>query len=207
MVQLTRIYTKSGDKGKTSLGSGERVTKTSERICAIGTVDEANALLGVVRLSTQSQVDIDTVFARLQNDLFDVGADLCLPLKPTSESTNAPLRVTQNQVSFLENQIDTLNAQLSPLTSFVLPGGTPASAHLHHARTVVRRAEREVCQLMQVENEACSPLVLSYLNRLSDYLFVAARFLNNKGEGDVLWVPGGPNTYPSSEGKSASQRG
>lgn len=192
MVQLTRIYTGGGDKGKTSLGTGKRVSKTSSRIQAIGAVDESNALLGLVRLHTKDHEDIDRVLARLQNDLFDLGADLCVPENPAEKLEYPPLRIRQDQADFLENQMDLLNESLEPLKSFVLPGGTQASAFLHHARTVARRAERDVCSLREEEgDQACSAHVVRYLNRLSDYLFVLARFLNNKGEGDVLWVPGG----------------
>lgn len=191
MVQLTRIYTGGGDKGKTSLGSGQRVSKNAARIRAIGTVDEANALLGLVRLHTQGAPEIDRCLAGLQNDLFDLGADLCLPEDPKEGTA---LRLRPDQAAFLERQMDLLNTSLRPLKSFVLPGGSPASAHLHHARTVVRRAERDICALIEEEGEkAVSPPVVRYLNRLSDYLFVLARSFNDQGAGDVLWVPGGAN--------------
>lgn len=192
MVQLTRIYTGGGDKGKTSLGTGKRVAKTSARIQAIGSVDETNSLIGLVRLHTQEHPEIDAALARLQNDLFDLGADLCVPDQPGEKPEYTPLRLREDQADFLEQQMDTLNTSLSPLTSFVLPGGSSASAFLHHARTVARRAERDVYALKEAEgDQACSPQVTRYLNRLSDYLFVLARFLNDKGEKDVLWVPGG----------------
>ncbi len=189
MVQLTRIYTGGGDKGKTSLGSGQRVSKNAARICAIGSVDESNALLGIVRLYTKDSKEVDRSLARLQNDLFDLGADLCLPEDPKDFP---PLRLRKDQADFLEKQMDEMNQSLEPLTSFILPGGHPVSAYLHHARTVVRRAERDVCALREEEGEAAvSPPIVRYLNRLSDYLFVLARFLNDRGNSDVLWVPGG----------------
>ncbi|WP_374649967.1 cob(I)yrinic acid a,c-diamide adenosyltransferase [Dongia sp.] len=183
MVQLTRIYTKGGDKGSTSLGSGKRVKKHDLRVAAYGTVDEANAAIGVARL--QCSGDIDTMLNRIQNDLFDLGADLCQPEDPKDYP---PLRVIEAQVERLEQEIDRLNAELEPLKSFVLSGGTPAAAHLHLARTVARRAERDITALM--EHESINPAALRYINRLSDLLFVMARYLNDKGRGDVLWVPG-----------------
>lgn len=184
MVQLTRIYTRGGDKGKTSLGSGKRVLKHDPRVAAYGTVDEANATLGLVRLNVAP--DLDELLERVQNDLFDVGADLCTPAEDEPEFE--PLRVTAPQVDWLERQIDRLNAELKPLKSFVLPGGSPASAHLHLARTVTRRAEREITLLG--EHEPINPEALRYLNRLSDLLFVLARHANDRGDGDVLWTPG-----------------
>lgn len=183
MVQLTRIYTKGGDKGSTSLGSGKRVKKHDFRVSAYGTVDEANAAIGVARLHTNG--DIDAMLNRIQNDLFDLGADLCQPEDPKDYP---PLRVVEAQVERLEQEIDRLNGELQPLKSFVLSGGTPAAAYLHLARTIARRAEREITALMEVE--PVNPAGLRYINRLSDLLFVMARYVNDKGEADVLWVPG-----------------
>jgi cob(I)alamin adenosyltransferase len=183
MVQLTRIYTKGGDKGTTSLGSGKRVKKHDLRVAAYGTVDEANAAIGVARLHASG--DIDAMLNRIQNDLFDLGADLCQPEDPKDYP---PLRVVEAQVERLEQEIDRLNAELEPLKSFVLSGGTPAAAHLHLARTVARRAERDITALM--EHESVNPAALRYINRLSDLLFVMARYVNDKGRADVLWVPG-----------------
>ncbi len=187
MVRLTRIYTRGGDKGKTSLGDGTRVSKHALRVEAYGTVDEANSVIGLARLHTGG-VPADGLLARIQNDLFDLGADLCTPPK-TDEAPGQALRVTQAQVDRLEAEIDSLNAELAPLNSFILPGGSAASAHLHHARTVVRRAERLIFALS--EEEAVTPAALAYANRLSDHLFVLARALNRNGIDDVLWVPGG----------------
>ncbi|MEJ1994599.1 MAG: cob(I)yrinic acid a,c-diamide adenosyltransferase [Limibacillus sp.] len=184
MVQLTRIYTRGGDKGKTSLGSGERRAKYDLRIAAYGTVDEANAVLGLARLHTDG--DHDSVLERVQNDLFDLGADLCTP--EVEKPEYPPLRVEAAQVERLEKEIDRLNADLKPLKSFILRGGNAAAAHLHHACTVTRRAEREVVEL--ADRETINPEVVRYLNRLSDLLFVMARHANGKGEADVLWVPG-----------------
>lgn len=188
MVVLNRIYTKGGDKGETSLGDGTRVPKCSLRIAAIGAVDEANAALGLARLHTKGEPD--AMLARIQNDLFDLGADLCVPEagRKRPEHKGPPLRVTESQVERLEHEIDAMNAELSPLRSFVLPGGTPASTHLHLARTIMRRAERLMVELAQTEK--LGPPALKYANRLSDHLFVAARHLNNKGAADVLWTPG-----------------
>lgn len=185
MVHLTRIYTKSGDKGKTSLGIGGRVLKSSPRIAAIGDVDEANACIGVARLA--GAAEIDSLLSRIQNDLFDMGADLCV--LEDKDDKQERLRVHPHQVSFLEGTIDHYNKVLPPLNSFVLPGGSPLSARLHHARTVVRRAERTLCSLK--EKEFVNIYIMQYINRLSDLLFVLARFSNHKSEGDVLWVPGG----------------
>ncbi|MFD2265563.1 cob(I)yrinic acid a,c-diamide adenosyltransferase [Lacibacterium aquatile] len=181
MVTLTRIYTRGGDKGQTSLGTGERVDKDSLRVETYGTVDEANAAIGLARLSAAP--DLDAMLSTIQNDLFDLGADLCCP-----GDIEGALRVTQGQVDRLEREIDAMNADLSPLDSFVLPGGTPCAAHLHLARTVTRRAERHLVALLR--HEAVNPAVLKYLNRLSDHLFVASRFANAKGSLDVKWVPG-----------------
>ncbi len=183
MVQLTRIYTKGGDKGSTSLGSGKRVKKHDLRVAAYGTVDEANAAIGVARLHTSG--DMDAILNRIQNDLFDLGADLCQPEDPKDYP---PLRVVEAQVERLEQEIDRLNAELQPLKSFVLSGGTPAAAYLHLARTIARRAERDITALM--EHEEINLAALRYINRLSDLLFVMARYANEKGQADVLWVPG-----------------
>ncbi len=195
MVRLTRIYTKGGDKGETSLGSGARVAKHDPRVAAYGTVDEANATIGLARLhlgdaEAQTQPEADAILGRVQNDLFDLGADLCRPEAPKSgkPSEPPPLRVTAGQVARLEGEIDRLNADLAPLKSFVLPGGTAGAAHLHLARTVARRAEREMTALAQ--SEAVNPEAIRYINRLSDLLFVLARALNDGGAQDVLWEPG-----------------
>lgn len=185
MVRLTRIYTRGGDKGKTSLGDGRRVAKHHLRVEAYGTVDEANAVIGVARLHTQTNADADAMLRRIQNDLFDLGADLCVPQTPNEENA---LRVIQSQVDRLEQEIDAMNAELKPLTSFILPGGTAAATQLHLARTVVRRAERLICELSEIE--PVNPLAVAYANRLSDHLFVLARSMNNRGENDVLWTPG-----------------
>lgn len=184
MVRLTRIYTRGGDGGETSLGSGERVPKHALRVEAMGTVDEANAAIGVARLSTVG--DADAMLARIQNDLFDLGADLCTP--EGEHRGPEALRVTDLQAARLEREIDALNAGLAPLDSFVLPGGSPASAHVHLARTVVRRAERLLTRL--AVGEAVNPAAIRYVNRLSDHLFVLARHLNDGGRADVLWRPG-----------------
>ncbi len=185
-MTLTKIYTRGGDGGKTSLGDGARVAKYSLRVEAYGTVDEANATIGLARLHT-SQIergDADAMLARIQNDLFDLGADLCTP----GSSAEGRLRVSPAQVTRLEQEIDAMNGELAPLSSFVLPGGSAASAQLHLARTVTRRAERLVVALAAQEDVSAD--AIHYLNRLSDHLFVAARYLNDKGAGDVLWVPG-----------------
>lgn len=188
MVKLTRIYTKGGDKGKTALGSGQRVAKHHPRVAAYGTVDEANAAVGLARLHTQGLPDpeVDAILGRVQNDLFDLGADLATPEVENPEYP--PLRITAPQVDRLEGEIDRLNADLEPLNSFVLPGGAPAAAFLHQARTVARRAEREITAL--AEAETINPEAIRYINRLSDLLFVMSRYVNDKGAGDVLWVPG-----------------
>ncbi len=191
MVTLNKIYTRTGDAGTTALGTGNRVDKYNLRIAAYGTIDETNAAIGVVRLHTSGGGNdlVDAMLARIQNDLFDVGADLCTP--DTGEDLGyEPLRVTGGQVDRLETEIDQLNANLSPLKSFVLPGGSPAAATLHVARTVCRRAERLIVELAAQEDEPVGEPVLRYVNRLSDFLFVASRYVNDKGSGDVLWVPG-----------------
>ncbi|AGM41647.1 ATP:cob(I)alamin adenosyltransferase [Spiribacter salinus M19-40] len=184
MVKLTRIYTRTGDTGQTGLGDGSRVAKTDHRVASYGTVDELNALLGVCRL--HAGPELDDALARIQNDLFDVGADLCTP--EMDDPPYEPLRVVTGQVEWLEAEIDRVNAGLETLRSFVLPAGSPAAAHLHHARTVARRAERETAAL--ATGAPINVLVLQYLNRLSDYLFVLAREANHEAGGDVLWQPG-----------------
>jgi cob(I)alamin adenosyltransferase len=184
MVKLTRIYTRGGDKGKTSLGDGTRVAKQSLRVEAYGTVDEANATIGLARLHARG--DEDAMLARIQNDLFDLGADLCTP--EGGRRGAGALRIVAAQVKRLESEIDAMNAELAPLTSFVLPGGSPAASYLHLARTVTRRAERLVCELAAAE--PVNPEAIKYLNRLSDHLFVLGRRLNDNGAGDVLWRPG-----------------
>ena len=189
MVVLNRIYTRTGDDGTTALGTGERRKKYDLRVAAYGNVDELNAAIGLVRLHTTQAPAVDALLARIQNDLFDLGADLCSPGKGKGPQ-GARLTVTEAQVSRLEQEIDTLNAELAPLRSFVLPGGTPAAAHLHLARTICRRAERLVVELSDQKAESVAPPVLKYLNRLSDLLFVASRALNENGAQDVLWVPG-----------------
>lgn len=185
MVTLTKIYTRGGDTGETSLGDGERVSKNDLRVAAYGTVDETNGTIGLARLHTEG--DADAMLGRIQNDLFDLGADLCTP--ETGRKNEGALRMVDRQVDRLEQEIDAMNAELQPLRSFILPGGAPAAAHLHHARTVARRAERLVCGLAGVEQ--VNPAAIRYINRLSDHLFVLARVLNDNGAADVLWVPGG----------------
>ena len=182
MVKLTRIYTRGGDAGETSLGGGGRVAKHDARVSAYGAVDETNAAIGVARLDTEGA--IDEMLQRIQNDLFDLGADLC---RPGSDS-DGKLRISQAQVDRLEREIDDINARLAPLDSFVLPGGTPAGAQLHNARTIARRAEREITRL--AASEAVNPLAIKYINRLSDHLFVLSRHANDDGAKDVLWRPG-----------------
>jgi len=189
MVVLNKIYTRTGDDGSTALGSGERRKKYDLRIAAYGTIDEVNAAIGVARLHTSHDAELDAALARIQNDLFDVGADLCTPGKGRGPG-GARLTVTDKQVAWLEAEIDRFNAALAPLRSFVLPGGTAAAAHLHLARTVCRRAERLIAELKDKEGEAVGDAVLKYVNRLSDYLFVASRHANGKGARDVLWQPG-----------------
>ncbi|HEY1630994.1 MAG TPA: cob(I)yrinic acid a,c-diamide adenosyltransferase [Rhizomicrobium sp.] len=184
MVVLNRIYTRTGDKGETGLGDGTRLPKYAPRIEAFGTVDEANAAIGLARL--HSMGELDAMLARIQNDLFDLGADLCVP--ETTKRSEGRLRVDEAQVARLEREIDAMNAELTPLNSFVLPGGSPAAAHLHLARTIVRRAERLIVEL--AKSEPINEAAVRYINRLSDHLFVAARFANDKGGKDVLWVPG-----------------
>jgi cob(I)alamin adenosyltransferase len=189
MVYLSRIYTKTGDQGETALGNGVRVLKDHPRVAAYGCVDELNAVMGLLRTAVDALAKpaLAELLRQVQNDLFDVGADLCRPAEP-GEPPGKHLRVSPNQVLRLEHSIDVANADLKPLTSFVLPGGQPAAAWCHLARTICRRAERDVVTLMNVE--AINPQVLIYLNRLSDWLFVMARLCNDKGQDDVLWVPG-----------------
>jgi cob(I)alamin adenosyltransferase len=189
MVKLNKIYTRTGDDGSTGLGSGERRKKYDLRVAAFGTLDEANAAIGLARLDTGGDVTLDAALSRIQNDLFDVGADLCTPGKGRGPD-GARLTVTQAQVDWLESEIDRLNDELAPLKSFVLPGGTPAAAYLHLARTICRRAERLIAELRDRPNESVGDEVLKYVNRLSDFLFVAGRYANGKGARDVLWRPG-----------------
>ena len=189
MVKLNKIYTKTGDDGTTGLVSGPRRYKNDLRIEAYGTVDETNAFVGVARLHTGGMPDLDAMLMRIQNDLFDLGADLATPDdgKPLGYE---PLRIIQTQVDRIEQEIDLLNASLAPLTSFVLPGGSAAAAALHVARTVSRRAERLMVALVHHDGEVVSQEALAYINRVSDFLFVASRYANEKGAADVLWVPG-----------------
>ena len=190
MVKLNKIYTRTGDDGTTGLGTGERRFKHDLRIEAYGTVDETNAAIGLVRLHTgATEPLVDAMLGRIQNDLFDLGADLCTP-ESKEPLPYEPLRILPAQVQRLEQEIDQLNAALKPLNSFVLPGGTPAAATLHLARTICRRAERVIVELTRDPDERINPHALEYINRLSDFLFVASRSVNGQGEGDVLWIPG-----------------
>jgi cob(I)alamin adenosyltransferase len=186
MVLLNRIYTRTGDDGTTSLGSGERRKKYDLRVAAYGTLDEVNAVIGLVRLHTAGD-PLDGALSRIQNDLFDVEADLCLSEKGPG---GARLTVTDAQVTWIEGEIDRFNAELAPLRSFILPGGSAAAAYLHLARTVCRRAERLMVELGDQPGETVTPASLQYVNRLSDFLFVAGRYANDKGARDVLWQPG-----------------
>ena len=190
MARLTRIYTRGGDKGQTSLGDGRRVAKDDLRVAAYGTVDEANAAIGVARLHAERAAD--EMLGRIQDDLFDLGADLCVPRSgPKGEAAGVTaLRVTAKQVERLETEIDRMNAELAPLDDFVLPGGTAAAAALHLARAVVRRAERLMVRLARKKGESVNPHALHYINRLSDHLFVLARQANDKGARDILWRRG-----------------
>jgi len=199
MVKLNTIYTRTGDDGTTGLATGPRRPKHDLRVDAFGTVDEANACIGIARLHAATEdAHVDAMLFRISNDLFDLGADLATP--DTGEPpAYEPLRIVQAQVDRVESEIDELNATLAPLRSFVLPGGTPAATHLHLARTVARRAERLMVALAQTPGEIVSPEALRYVNRLSDFLFVASRFLNSKSVGDVLWVPG-KNRQPDTGG-------
>ncbi|MEJ2123713.1 MAG: cob(I)yrinic acid a,c-diamide adenosyltransferase [Alphaproteobacteria bacterium] len=204
MVVLSKIYTRTGDDGSTALGDGERRPKYDLRVAAYGTVDEANAAIGVARqaltpaASTKAvptehaiseQTTLDAMLARIQNDLFDLGADLCTPDRG-APLPYEPLRIVASQVARLETEIDQLNSEMTPLASFVLPGGTPAAAALHLARTICRRAERHMVELAAQDNEPVNAAAIKYMNRLSDFLFVASRYANNKGADDVLWKPG-----------------
>jgi cob(I)alamin adenosyltransferase len=189
MVQLTRIYTRGGDKGETSLGDGRRVPKHDLRVAAYGTVDEANAVIGLARLHTAALDDAgaaDAMLGRIQNDLFDLGADLCTP--EDGRRAAGALRIVDAQVDRLEREIDAMNGALKPLASFILPGGTPAAAYLHLARTVARRAERLMTELAAAE--PVNSAAVKYINRLSDHLFVLGRWLNDRGAKDMLWQPG-----------------
>jgi cob(I)alamin adenosyltransferase len=190
MVVLNRIYTRSGDDGTTALGTGERRKKYDLRIEAYGTLDEVNAVIGIVRLHMVDDPVLDAVLSRIQNDLFDVEADLCMPSEGGKGPGGARLAVTDAQVTWLEGEIDRFNAELAPLKSFILPGGSSAAAYLHLARTVCRRAERIMVALADKPAESVTAAALKYVNRLSDFLFVAARRVNDKGAADVLWVPG-----------------
>lgn len=185
MVRLNKIYTRGGDTGETSLGGGERRKKYDVRVATYGAVDEANAAIGLARLHADEANDL--MLARIQNDLFDLGADFARPVT-TDEKTGDALRITDAQVTRLEHEIDAMNVDLEPLNSFTLPGGTPLAAHLHLARTVIRRAERLAFQL--ADAEPINPPALKYCNRLSDHLFVLSRRANNQGKTDVLWIPG-----------------
>lgn len=186
MVRLDKIVTKAGDGGKTRLATGEPVSKASARVAAYGAVDEANSALGVARLHTTADPVLDPILDRAQNDLFDLGADLATP--HSDDLKFEPLRIQESQVLRLEAEVEALNEKLTPLTSFILPGGTPAAAHLHLARATARRAERAIVALADVES--ISPEVIKFANRLSDLLFVAARYANDQGKGDLLWKPG-----------------
>ncbi len=190
MVVLNKIYTKTGDDGSTALGTGERRPKHDLRVSAYGTVDETNACIGLARIHTATDhADLDAMLGRIQNDLFDLGADLATP--DTGQKLDyEPLRIASTQVERLEADIDSLNKSLAPLRSFVLPGGSPAAAALHLARTVARRAERLIVELATVDEEQVSAEAIKYINRVSDFLFVSARCVNDNGRDDVLWVPG-----------------
>ena len=191
MVVLNKIYTRTGDDGTTSLGSGERRKKYDLRVAAYGTLDEANAAIGIVRLHTVDDPVLDPMLLRIQNDIFDVEADLCILDDTKGKGPGgAKLNVTEKQVQWIEQQIDMLNDDLSPLRSFILPGGTPAAAYLHLARTMCRRAERLMIELRDQPGEAVTSEAIQYVNRLSDFLFVAGRHANDRGEKDVLWQPG-----------------
>lgn len=186
LVTLNKIYTRTGDAGATRLATGQQVSKAALRVEAYGAVDEANACLGLARLHTAADPDLDAMLARVQNELFDLGADLAAPPRPDEPLT---LRMVESQVERLEREIDDMNAGLPPLASFILPGGTPAAAHLHLARTVARRAER-VAVAMTEAGETVGPAAMKYLNRLSDFLFVAARHANDRGASEVFWRSG-----------------
>ena len=195
MVKLNKIYTRTGDDGTTGLGNGERRLKNDRRVAAYGDVDEANCAIGLARLAIADAPSadlalIDAALMRVQNDLFDLGADLCMPEAKSPPPAHPSLRVTMSQVDHIEQAIDRLNVHLSPLRSFVLPGGSRAASALHLARTICRRAEREIVALAATPGEIVGAPALAYINRLSDYLFVAARFANDRGSADVLWIPG-----------------
>lgn len=189
MVVLNKIYTRTGDDGTTGLATGERVEKWSLRVESYGAVDETNSAIGVARLHTASDPDLSAALGRIQNDLFDLGADLATPEREKPLGWT-PLRIVEAQVTRLETEIDAMNAAIPALTSFILPGGSAAAAYLHVARTISRRAERLVAQLAATPGEIVSTPALAYANRLSDFLFVAARRCNDNGASDVLWVPG-----------------
>jgi cob(I)alamin adenosyltransferase len=211
MVRLNKIYTRTGDDGTTGLGDGQRRPKFDPRVAAYGEVDETNSAIGLARLATAAASDadvalIDAMLKRIQNDLFDLGADLCMPAAQDvggSKVSRAPLRIVARQVEWLEVAIDQLNADLSPLRSFVLPGGNPAAAALHMARTISRRAERQIVELAAIENGTIGGPAIAYINRLSDFLFVAARFANNRGKSDILWVPGANQNAKQEESDDA----
>ena len=188
MVTLNRIYTRTGDAGRTRLATGETVSKADDRVEAYGAVDETNACVGLARLHAAADPALDAMLGRIQNELFDLGADLATPPRP-DEVEGQALRILESQVARLESEIDAMNAELAPLTSFILPGGSPAAAALHLARTVCRRAEREAVRLVE-SGAAVNAAALRYLNRLSDFLFVAARFANDRGRAEVLWQAG-----------------
>ena len=205
MVRLNVIYTRTGDKGETGLGDGSRRMKSDARVAAMGDVDETNCAIGLALLAVRDSNDaadlaIEPMLTRIQNDLFDLGADLCLPRQP-HEKPGAVLRVAPSQAQALERAIDVLNERLHPLRSFVLPGGTAAAAALHFARAVCRRAERAMVALAAIEGEEVGEAALAYINRLSDYLFVAARAANDFGKSDILWAPG------ANQGESQGQAG
>ena len=187
MVKLNKIYTRTGDNGTTALVSGPRRDKHDLRVDSYGEIDETNSAIGIARLHTRATPQLDGMLLRIQNDLFDLGADLATP--ETGQTPDyEPLRVLEAQATRLESEIDLLNAELQPLKSFVLPGGSPAAAYLHLARTMARRAERVMVELSR--QEPVGEAALKYVNRLSDFLFVAARYANDRGEADILWVPG-----------------
>ena len=206
MVKLNKIYTRTGDTGETGLGTGARLPKHHPRITAVGSVDETSSFIGIARLHAAAAglAAMDADLARIQNDLFDLGADLTMPTgKDGAQKQGKALRIVPEQVSWLEKCIDALNENLQPLRSFVLPGGSAAAAHLHVARAVCRRAERDISTLAAIPGEHVNPLILAYVNRLSDYLFVAARFANaSDGQGDVLWRPGAGRDNPENEGQT-----
>ena len=195
MVRLTKIYTRTGDKGQTSLGDGTRVSKENHRVEAYGTIDEANSILGLVRTTTKQAelILLDNILATIQNELFDLGAELSIPINEKNEKLLENTKISEKQIDRLENEIDRLNSSLSDLESFILPGGTTVSSYLHLARTVIRKAERLMVKMNNFEEDCISDTALKYINRLSDLLFVAARYANQTnigGTGDVLWKPG-----------------